>query len=301
MLKNRRVVPHFVVLALLACGSEKTAEPSASVDPNIILSAPIPRASLPGGADSSGSVVFVSAMPHAVPGAVQVVVQGEAGHSATASVQDGGFDPVAVGAASEDVVTVTLSYGNGTTVSKDLAVRSGRPPRVVRTSPAPHRTNVPLNAVIRVVFSSPVDLESARAAIRLTTGSGDVVPGMVEAAGVVAVEYTITAGTLEPETTYRLEVTTDVHDVLGQALAEPVSVEFRTGTTKENRPLAPGALELRVAPARINLVQGGSGHAEVTIRRGELIGAVSLSASGPAGVGAHSAPVSSTPAQLPRR
>ncbi len=111
-------------------------------------------------------------------------------------------------------------------------MRSGRPPRVVRTSPAPHRTDVPLNVVIRVVFSSPVELESARRAIRLTT-AGVAVPGTVEAVGttVVAVDFVTTAGVLAPETDYRLDVTADVRDVLGRALAAPVSVEFRTGSS----------------------------------------------------------------------
>ncbi|MBP2648896.1 MAG: hypothetical protein H6Q77_2520, partial [Gemmatimonadetes bacterium] len=141
----------FVVLALLACGSEKVGDPEASVPAGsaaaeIIVSAPIPRASLPGGADSSGSVVFVSAMPQAVPGAVQALVRGEDGESATTGILDGGFDPIAIAAASGDVVALTLTDSSGATSSEELRVRSGRPPRVVRTSPAPHRTDVPLNA-----------------------------------------------------------------------------------------------------------------------------------------------------------
>ena len=292
MLKTWRGVSHFVALALVACGSEGVnvpagsgeREPPASEDAAILISAPIPRASLPGGTDSSGSVVFVSAIPQALPRAVQALVQGADGRSVTASVRDGGFDPVLLPASSGDVVTVILTDGSGETRSEELAVRARRPPRVVRTNPAPRRTDVPLNAVIRVVFSAPVDLESARAAIVLTTASGSVVPGAVEAAGIVAVEYVITAGTLAPETTYRLEVTTGVRDLLGQALAEPVSVEFSTGGTDEEPQLPPRGIELLIAPTRIDLLPGASGQAEITIARGEGIGAVSLSASSPAGV-----------------
>jgi hypothetical protein len=235
MLRNWRGGSHFVVLALTACSSEKATGPSAPSDPEIIVSAPIPRASLPGGAGRSGSVVFVSAMPQAVSGTAHASVSGEDGLPQTTSVRDGGFDPVAVAAVSGDVVSLSLTDSGGATKAEDLTVRSGRPPRVVRTSPAPHRTDVPLNVVIRVVFSSPVALESARSAIRLTTGAGVAVPGTVEAVGtnVVAVDYVITAGSLAPETDYRLDVTAGVRDVLGQALAEPVSVEFRTGSSAD--------------------------------------------------------------------
>ena len=282
MVKNRRGVSPFVALALLGCGSEKVAAPQGSVDAEFIVSAAIPRASLPDGADSSGSVVFVSAMPQSAAGAVEARVQGPNGQSVTTTLVDGGFDPVAIEATTGDVVTVTLTDGNGATVSQELEVQRRRPPRVVRTSPAPNQTDVPLNAVIRVVFSAPMNLESAREGIRLTTGSGDVVPGEVEGARGVAVEYVVTDGRLAAETTYRLDVTTGVRDLLGQALAEAVSVEFRTGTTEEG---PRRALDLVIAPARMNLVRGGSGQAEIKIARGEsFAGAVSLTASSPAGV-----------------
>ena len=59
MLKTWRGVSHFVALALVACGSEGVnvpagsgeREPPASEDAAILVSAPMPRASLPGGTD----------------------------------------------------------------------------------------------------------------------------------------------------------------------------------------------------------------------------------------------------------
>ena len=235
MLRNWRGVSHFMVLALLACGSEKAAEPSAPSDPEIIVSAPIPRASLPGGAGLSGSVVFVSAMPQAVPGAVQAVVQGADGQTATAGVDDGGFDPVALDAASGDAITVTLTYGNGATVSKDLAVRS-RPPRVVRTSPAPHRTDVPLNAIIRVVFSTPMTLQSVREGVRLTQ-QGARVAAEVEVGDASGVAYDlILVEQLVPATEYAIEIAPAVEDVNGVPLGEAVTAPFTT--TSSSTPAA---------------------------------------------------------------
>lgn len=273
-------------LALVACGSEQVAEPTEYPDAGFIVSAPIPRASLPESTDSSGTVVFVSATPHAVPGAVQATVLGEDGQSTTAEVYDGGFDPVTVSATDGDVITVTLTDAGGATRSEELTVHARRPPRVVRTSPTPNQTDVPLNAVIRVVFSSPVDLQSARDGIRLTTGSGTVVPGVVEAAGRVAVDYVLIDGNLAPETTYRLDVTTVVRDLLGQALAQAVRVEFRTGTTEDDRPRdRQPALDLVIAPGRLDLMPGDSGQVQVTIARGESFSsAVTLSARGHSGV-----------------
>jgi hypothetical protein len=222
-----------MALSLTACGTEHGAGPSTSAEAEIIVSAPIPRATLPGGAGLSGSVVFVSATPEAATGAAYALVSRADGQSAAASVRDGGFDPIAIAAASGEVVELALTDSAGATTAVDLTVRAGRPPRVVRMSPAQRRTDVPLNTVIRVVFSAPVQLESARSGIVLTTGAGVLVPGTVEAVGesAIAVDFVTAAGVLEPETSYRLEVTVDVRDVLGQALAEPASVEFRTGSS----------------------------------------------------------------------
>lgn len=281
------------VLSLLACGSDKVSSPEARVPSDsaageIIISAAIPRASLPGTMDSSGSVVFVSAAPHTLDRVAQAVVSNAGGQSVPAAVQDGGFDPVSLAAVTGEVVTVSLTDSNGATTSTELTVRARRPPRVVRTSIGPQRTDVPLNVVIRVVFSAPVDLESARAGITLATAAGETVPGTVQPAGAVAVDYVVTAGTLVPETTYRLDVTTDVLDVRGEPLVEAVSLEFRTGSTAPVPPPA-GVFELTIAPLNIEVDQGGSVEARVTLTRGTVRGepfggAVTLASVSPPGV-----------------
>ena len=278
------------LLALQGCGSDKVAEPphvapSGSVPSPIIVSSPIARAAFLSGSDSTGTVVFLSAPPHSLDGVVQVVVRG-AGAQTTIDVQDGGFDPVRVNADSGDVLVVSRIDERGAPTSEEMAVRMRRPPRVVRISPAPQRTDVPLNAVIRVVFSAPIDLESARTGIVLTAAD-TVVPGTILPAGDVAVDYQVAGGSLAPETTYRLEVTTEVRDVLGQALAEPVSLEFRTGT--EVTPAPTVAFDLAITPRSIALDQGASAEATLTLTRGTVrgeafTGGVTLSATAPAGV-----------------
>jgi hypothetical protein len=102
------------------------------------------------------------------------------------------------------------------------------------------------------------------------------------------VDYVVTAGTLAPETTYRLYVTTEVQDVRGEALVEAVSLEFRTGSSAPV-PAPAAAFELTIAPMNIEVDQGGSVQAVVTLTRGMLRGepfggAVTLASASPQGL-----------------
>ncbi len=290
MSSHRAAAVCFLLLAVPGCGSDKVVAPPSAppsdTNSELLVSAPISNADLPG-ADSTGSVVFVSAPPHTLPRVASVVVRGAEAQSVAATLRDGGFDPVSLRAEDGDVLVVTLTDSNGTTRSEELAVRSRRPPRVVRTSLGSQHTDVPLNVVIRVVFSAPIDLESARKGVILTKAAGDTVPGTVVAVGAVAVEYVVSAGSLDPETTYRLNLSTDVRDVLGQALAAPISIEFSTGSV--GAPVPTTGLDLAIAPASLTVDQGKSAQAALTIKRGiiggELFtGAVTLSATASPGI-----------------
>jgi hypothetical protein len=74
------------------------------------------------------------------------------------SVTGGGFDPVAISAEVGDTVDVSAESGNGQVVEViSLVVPPRRPPTIVRILPPPNRRDVPLNAVIMVVFSEPID------------------------------------------------------------------------------------------------------------------------------------------------
>ena len=82
------------------------------------------------------------------------------GSSVTAAFVDGGFDPVALPAAAGDTLTLTVQTGNAGSMSYMRTVPTDGPPIVVRTSPAPHKRDVPLNARMVIVFSEPIDAAS---------------------------------------------------------------------------------------------------------------------------------------------
>jgi hypothetical protein len=115
---------------------------------------------------------------------------------------------------------------------------------VVRTSPVRGRSDTPLNLRVEVVFSAPIAPASADANIRLTTVAGDPVPGRFRAVGtnLVAYEFEPTADQLSPATAYRLEVTPELQDVMGQRLGEAVTADFVTvPVSPSSEPVSPSS------------------------------------------------------------
>ena len=116
--------------------------------------------------------------------------------------------------------------------SYTCVVRESDPPVVVRTSPPPHKRDVPLNASIIVVFSTPIDEASLTgASVELRHGS-TVVDGRLEFAddNHIAVVL-IPNGALAPLTDYEVVVTGGIHDQSGDALQGPVTTQFTTGAS----------------------------------------------------------------------
>ena len=72
---------------------------------------------------------------------------------------------MALAATAGDTLTLSVQTSNAGSVSYMRAVPGHGPPIVVRTSPPPHKRDVPLNARMVVVFSQPIDPAT------LTTGS----------------------------------------------------------------------------------------------------------------------------------
>ena len=189
-----------------------------------------------GAAGDGDSVVFVSLTPGTQPAGVIASVRTLTSNSTlTTAVEDGGFDPVPVGAHVGDTVEVIVRDGSGAVVLQTLAavVRS-RPPIVVRTDPPPRKRDVPLNSALVIVFSEPA------AGSTLTSSSVQLFRGASTVAGTVSpLQGTTTAAVFEPsapldaKTDYRLVVTQAVRDLEGDALAADATVEFTTGTTTE--------------------------------------------------------------------
>jgi alpha-tubulin suppressor-like RCC1 family protein len=183
---------------------------------------------------TGGSVVYVSLVPGSVPTGVLATIRDQAsGLSVTTPVVDGGFDPVALAASVGDSLLLHITRtGSAAPVEAMEVVRARRPPVVVRTSPPSGGRDVPLNAVMVLVFSDPIDPAT------LTTGSVQLWRDTASVAGTVRFSDSVGIraefhpdSLLAGQTTYRLVVTPAVHDVDGAALDSAVGVPFTTGTT----------------------------------------------------------------------
>ena len=232
------------VLALLVgCGGDHDITGPVDV-PGVLVTHPYPRpagAARPGGARSAAlavelgddSVVYASLVPETTPTGVTATVRApRSGATVTTAVQDGGFDPVPVAAKVGDtVVTIVVDAFGAIVLHVEAAVVPIRRVKVVRTDPGPGKRDQPLNANIVIVFSDPVDPAT------LTASSVQVFRGTAPVAGTVS----LLAGSgttvvfsptdpLDPNTDYRLVVTTQVQDIAGGGLDASVNVLFRTGS-----------------------------------------------------------------------
>ncbi len=185
-------------------------------------------------ASGAEMVVFVSLSPGTLAqGRVATIKNPRLGGTLTTAFLDGGFDPVPVPAAVGDTLTVEVqNNGSAGNTSYTCVVRESDPPVVVRTSPPPHKRDVPLNASIIVVFSTPIDEASLTgASVELRHGS-TVVDGRLEFAddNHIAVVL-IPNGALAPLTDYEVVVTGGIHDQSGDALQGPVTTQFTTGAS----------------------------------------------------------------------
>lgn len=98
-------------------------------------------------------------------------------------------------------------------------------PRVVETEPADGASGVALDAPITIRFSGLMDTASVEAALRLRP----IFPHTLRWSGQeLRVEPT---ESLAPEAAYRVEIGGEAFDVSGIALADPVSISFRTLTS----------------------------------------------------------------------
>ena len=191
---------------------------------------------------SGGTVIYVSLPPGTLPdGRSALVRDPHTEDSVAVAMVDGGFDPVAVGATAGDTIEVTVQgSGTGHPVTCRVAVPSSDPPIVVRTSPPPHKRDVPLNASIVVVFSEPIDGATLTdTTIRLRHGPA-VVSGQLRFtdSAHTSAEF-IPAAPLAESTDYELDLTKGIHDLDGDGLPVEVTVPFTTLTPGVPLPTGP--------------------------------------------------------------
>ena len=242
---ERAIVALLVLVLVVGCSDRATTALRGDGDrastPGVIVSAPLQPPARSGSVSSSrvgtgasaslgGTVAYVSLPPGSVPGGVTATMRNAANsESITEPMTDGGFDPVAVPAGAGDELTIGVADSGGSLlVSWSLAVPGRRPPTIVRTDPPRGKTDVPLNNVIAVVFSEPVDATNLSGSVQLLRGA-QAVAGIVrlEPSGLLA-EF-IPDNPLDPETAYELVVDTSVRNLRGDALDAAVHVSFTTG------------------------------------------------------------------------
>jgi len=227
------VITLAAALFTAACGDSSDPEPAGRggplIVPGLALSAPVTAPA--GGGNSDATVIFVSVAPGTLARAASARISTHGVSVSTVAALDGGFDPVMVFGEDGDQVEVAVTDSSGETATVVGTAKQGAPPRVVRTSPTPSKLDVPLNAIIRLVFSAPMEPASVQEGVHLLTG-GHVVGttlAMVDGQGLVF-ELRPTAA-LVPGALYEIVIGTEVKDVNGTSLASATTARFTTATS----------------------------------------------------------------------
>ncbi len=264
---KRIAVARSMVLAVLlawAAGCTDTSGPGGNKPlvadslPSLIVSGPVRG---PGGvgsvtasaarASGSGSVAYVSLPPGSVPTGLAATIRDLAtGLVVTTVVVDGGFDPVAIAASIGDTLVVEIARsGSGPIRGWEVVIT--RRPVVVRTDPPPRKRDVPLNSVLVVVFSEPMDSTTLTGSVQLWRDS-TLVAGTVrfrDSTGIRAEFHPDEL--LSSQIEYLLVVNQTVRDLNGEPLASMVAVPFTTATI--------GALAtITVSPDPVTLASNGT-------------------------------------------
>lgn len=202
---------------LAALQDVTVSEPSSAAGPTGALAA---------GAEG---FVYVSASPGALPlGLSATVTNSRTGESVSIKIVDGGFDPVSLVGLPGDVLEFVVENSDGSRISFSERVPARRRPRVVRTRPPRGATTVVLNATALVIFTEPVDDRSVTIeTVKLLLDGAPVDGAVLLSDDGLRAEFTPDAD-LATQTTYTLIITTDVQDLLGDALEEEVTLTFTT-------------------------------------------------------------------------
>jgi len=188
--------------------------------------------------------VWVSMVPGTIPDGVAVTVR-NAGSSAgpvSAQMAGGGFDPLAIPGGTDDTLIIVVHRTRGDSLVGTSVVPVRMRPRVVRVEPANHKTDVPLNSRVTVVFSQPIDWSTVPRGLLLLR-DGVPVPGTVSAVvtggDTVAAEF-VPDSLLVPGTTYQLKLLSSVRDRNGFPFQEELDLSFGTvGTPALGRDTTP--------------------------------------------------------------
>lgn len=215
---------------------------TASVAPTASVSSA--RASVE---SDSSNVVYVSLLPGTVPdGSWARIGNRRTGTLTFATLISGGFNPQPVDAIAGDTIDVTVQRTSGGLLATWVIASNDMPPIVVSTDPPRGQTDVPINANIVVVFSSPVLGSTINASTVSLATHGSPVAGAATISGSApfAVVFTPT-GTLAPLTDYTLSISGGVADLAGHTVGTNTTLSFTTGAG--GAPVVPASFTLTPA------------------------------------------------------
>jgi N-acetylneuraminic acid mutarotase len=234
----------WTLIALLAgvsaCGDGASALGPAAPDLAVIVSDAVAR----GAATASGlsassaglvapdAIAYVSLAPGSVAdadGDHATIRDLQSGAEVQVELVDGGFDPVGIVAAPGDTIELAVALPSGLLAAKAV-VPAHRSPRVVRTSPARGRSDVPLNASIVMIFSEPLDPATLDTSTVHLLKDGVALAGVLRSLpGVTGAEFT-PAAPLAPQSDYQLVLLAErLADPSGERLEGAATFEFATG------------------------------------------------------------------------
>jgi alpha-tubulin suppressor-like RCC1 family protein len=270
-LPMRNVASLVVAVAVTAimgggCRDDSITIPKTSTDPKtspdpmgLIVSSPMlaSASAVTSGASSVATVkeslAYVSLVPGTAPGGVHARIENRVKEVVqTVSVIEGGFDPVGIAARVGDTLDVAVTN----TASIELfhavvAVRPPRRPRVVRTSPPAKKTDVPVNMVIQVVFSAPIDPTTLTTQSMQLFRDGTPVAGTVRFSDSLQIKAEfLPTDLLVANASYLLVITQAIRDVNQMPLETIVNVPFTTGTRED------GASKVRFMVFPMNTTAG---------------------------------------------
>lgn len=228
----------------VACrDGEGPGQAATMVLPGLLVSHPLPVQGLPGASPMtpasgvSDGVVFVSLKPGTVPSGERATIRDLAtGVSVTTLVVEGGFDPIPISASVGDSLDVEITRPSLLGVVQVVRVVAPHtPPVVVRTDPPNRKVDVPLNSVMMVVFSEPIDSATLNASTVTVLTRVTPVAGAVRFSDAAHIQAEFHPDSLlTPGTDYRFVLTQEIRDVDGEALDTTYQVAFTTAEPSQD-------------------------------------------------------------------
>jgi hypothetical protein len=180
-------------------------------------------------------MVWVSMVPGTIPDGVALKLENLKSHVAWAKeLVHGGLDPVGIPAETGDTLLATIIRQGAPSRTDSILVPVRSRLHLVRTAPANHDADLPLDARVLLVFSQPLEWSTLAQGVHLTLNDAEVAGTFTASAGAgdtLSAEF-VPASALQPDATYQVAVSTQLLDRNGLALDLPVSQSFTTGTRR---------------------------------------------------------------------